>query len=218
MKRGILVFLRVIFILFVIVGVSIYMVRSYSLYESKKAIEQALIVGEMPVIGDGSSPFSIIEFYDYRCPHCAAMSRAVDTAIEGDTQTKIILRPVVLSDQDSFRIAAFVLSADKEKAGATVALHRQIMALGDIPTFDTVKAIAQSMGLNPEKIEQQAAMDEGLKTKIATNTKLVRDIGFYGVPALVIGDKGYVSRNGPPGVNELRLMILDAKTRLQIQK
>jgi len=38
------------------------------------------------------------------------------------------------------------------------------------------------------------------------------------VPALVIGDKGYVPFKTMPGINELRLMMIDAKTRLQIPK
>jgi protein-disulfide isomerase len=218
MKKTLKIFLRVIFVLLAMFAVAIFGWREVVLYQSRSAIESALVIGNMPVIGDKERPFTIVEFFDYRCPHCAPMSRLVDEALGDDTQAKIILRPVVFSGEDSFKVTSFVMAAEKQKAGAAVALHRAIMAMDSLPSFDGVRDIAKTQGIDVAKAESDSSAED-IKSAINQNIRLVRDIGFYSVPALVIGDKGYVPRNGVlPGVNELKLMILDAKTRLRVIK
>lgn len=217
MKKGIIIFLRVTFVLCVMCAAVFFGARAYFMHESRQAIQLALTLTDAPVMGDKNRPFTIVEFFDYRCPHCPEMAGLVNEAVDGDAQTKVLLRPAVLMDNDSYRIAALVLSADKQKEGMTIALHKQIMALPQIPTYDIVKAMAQSQGIDIEQGEKDA-LSPAVQDILSKNTKLVKDIGFYGVPALIIGDKGFVPRAVLPSVNELKLMMIDAKTRLNLIK
>jgi protein-disulfide isomerase len=216
MKRPLIVLLRVIFMVGILLAVVFFSGRAYFLHQSQKAIESAVVVADGPVIGDPSSPFSIVEFFDYRCSHCAPMSRLVDSAVTGDAQTKIILRPVVLGDEDSFKIASFVLAVEKQKQGAAAALHRQIMQLDSIPDYQAVVDVAKLQGIDISRAEDDAKLP-AVQSALKQNTDWVSDIGFYGVPALIIGDKGYIPHDGMPSVNGLKLMILDAKSRLKIK-
>jgi protein-disulfide isomerase len=213
MKKNLLIFLRVIFILLAMLLVTYFGLKFYYVSESKHGVEKALIVGESPIIGDTKNPLTIVEFFDYRCPHCLVFSKILMEAVGDDVNsgTKILLRPTVVVDQQSYQIAKFVMALDTQKQGETIALHKEIMNLADVPTYDTVKAMAQARGLNVEQAEKDS---ENFKDIIGTNTTLAQEIGFPSVPALIIGDKGYLPAH-MPGVNELRLMMIDAKTRLQ---
>jgi protein-disulfide isomerase len=217
MKKRFIIFVRVIFIVSVIVGAGLFSVRQFYLYQSRQAIQLALLDKDAMVAEHGAAPFPVVEFFDYRCPHCSTMSRLVDDAIEGDKDVKLILRPVQLGDPQSIKIAAFILAADRVRPGASVVLHRAVMQLSSLPDYDEVTSIALSQGLDVKKVEE-ISQAEDIKNQVIANTKLNREIGFYGVPALIIGDRGYMPRQSMPGINELRLMMLDAKTRLHVSK
>lgn len=213
MKKILYISLRVFFVLILIGTVAFFGFRSYFLHQSQVAISQALVVDNAPIIGDKSAPFSIVEFFDYQCPHCAEMSKLVGDVVAGDTQTKVILRPVVFSGQETYLISSLVLAAEQQQAGASVKLHNMIMGLGHIPDLAQVKSIAAEIGIDVARAEKDAqAVD--IRAALDKNTALVRRAGFYSVPALIIGDKGFLPRQGLPGINELKLMILDAKSRL----
>lgn len=215
MKKAILISLRVIFFVGLMLGAAIFAARSYYQHQSKLAIDEALVLDGAPVMGDPDRPFTIVEFFDYRCPHCAAMSHLVKDAVGTDSQTKIILRPVVLREEESRKIAGLVLAADQQKAGASIALHTAIMDLPDLPTYAAVLELAEKQGLNVIQAEQDA---QTYKTKLDANTALIQKIGFPRVPAVIIGDKGYAPLDTMPGINEFLLMVLDAKTRLHVIK
>lgn len=217
MKKSLFIFLRVIFVLFVLVGLAAGGLYFYYQHQSTRGIQESLNLMDAPVIGDRNRPMTIVEFFDYRCSHCSTMSHLVDEAIANDQDIKLVLRPVVLGDPESFKIATLVLTADMQRPGATEALHRQIMNLADIPSYEQVKAMASALGIDVAAAES-GKNAEISRAIISQNTQLVRDIGFYGVPALVIGDKGFMPQGVMPGVNELRLMILDAKSRVEKSK
>lgn len=213
MKKFLFVFLRVIFVLAVLCGCVAGGLYFYYQHQSSRAIQESLNLMDAPVIGERTRPLTIVEFFDYRCSHCSTLSRLVDEATVNDQDVKLVLRPVVLGDPESFKIATLVLAADMQKPGATEALHRQIMGLSDVPGYEQVKAMAAALGVDAAAAESGKNADI-IRAIISQNTQMVRDIGFYGVPALVIGDKGFMPQGVMPGVNELRLMILDAKSRL----
>lgn len=217
MKKGVLIFFRVIFVVLLMIVAAYFAAKTYFQYESQQAITKALQMDDAPVVGDPSNPFTIVEFFDYRCTHCYPFAKIVYDAIGDDINngtTKILLRPTIVGDEHSLQIAKLVLAADRQKKGETIALHQQIMQLSTIPTYDTVKAMATARGLDVAQAEKDG---EAFQSIIIKNTELARHIGFSGVPALVIGDKGYMQYTSTmPGVNELKLMMLDAKTRLNI--
>lgn len=214
MKKGLFIFLRVIFVIGAMLVTTYFGFKFYYQAQSDRAIQKSLIAENISFIGNKDAPFTIVEFFDYRCPHCSAMSKLVDEAVNNDPQIKILLRPVVLSDEESLKISALVLAADMQKQGSTLSLHKEIMALPSVPSYDTVKAMAELKNINVEQAEKDG---EVFKSQITKNTSLIKEIGFYAVPSLVIGDKGFVPQGQMPGINELRLMILDAKKRLNVQ-
>ena len=218
MKKAFFIFLRVIFVVLLMIAAALFAAKTYFQYESQQSIKVAIQPdANTPIIGNPDNPFTIVEFYDYRCNHCYPFAKIVSDAIGNDITsgtTKIILRPTVVGDQQSLLIAQLVLAADLQTKGETVAFHQQIMQLNEVPTYETIKAMATARGLNIEQAEKDGVQ---FQSAIIRNTELATDIGFSGVPALIIGDKGYMQHTSVmPGVNELKLMMIDAKTRLKI--
>lgn len=218
MKKGLIIFFRVTFIVLAMIIATYFGFKYYFLYQSQRAINVAVQShDDTPIIGDPNNPFPIVEFFDYRCDHCYPFMKLTQEAIGDDMNgtTKILLRPAIIADPQSAQIAQLVLAADLQKKGETLALHQQIMALTTPPTYDTVKAMAEARGLDVPKAEKDG---QSFKETLIKNTNLIRDIGFYGVPSLVIGDKGFMPQDTVPGINELKMMMIDAKTRLKIAK
>lgn len=215
MKRHLLIFFRVIFVLLLMVCGTIFGLRTYYLHQSAQGIEKSLDVSTGAIYGNEKAPFTIVEFFDYRCPHCSTLNKILIEAVGDDLNkdTRILLRPTVVVDDQSFKIAKFVLALDNQQKGKTVAVHKEIMALSEVPTYEAVKAMAGAHGLNVEQAEKDS---ENFKKMISDNTAMAEEVGFTSVPALIIGDKGYFPMVAMPGVNEMRLMIIDAKTRLKI--
>ena len=213
MRKGILVFLRVTFFIIFLATCTLYGMKAFYQYQSRQAIDKALVITDAPMVGDKDLPFTIVEFFDYRCPDCYELNKILMEAIDDSKDTKILLRPSVVVDNQSYEIAAFVLALDMQHQGATALLHKKIMNLASIPTYETVKAMAVAERLNVEQAERDSVVT---KPMVAHNTALVQKIGFYGTPALVIGDKGFIPQQRMPSINELKLMIIDAKIRLKI--
>lgn len=213
MKKAFLIFIRVIFVLVALMVALYYGAKTYFLHQSSLAIEKSVVADNSPVIGDANSPYPIVEFFDYSCPHCAAMSRMLTSVTEGDKETKIILRPVAFIDDDSMKIATLVLAADKQLHGSGEDLHLRLMVLDSPPSYDVALTIAKDLGLDIVALEKSAPQFEPL---IEANMILLRDVGFPGVPAVIFGDKGYFPQGPNTSTNEIRLMILDSKKRMGI--
>ena len=214
-KRPVLIALRITGVVLLMLGAAFFAARAYYQHETKAAIQLAIQMDGSPVIGDRDRPFPVVEFLDYRCAHCAPMARLIDDAIGHDPDIKILLRPVYIGDEDSLKIASLVLAVDKQKAGATESLHRAIMALPEVPTYDTALQLAAQQGLNIVQAEKDAVDQRAM---VAQNTRLLGKIGFSSVPAIIIGDRGYMPFDQIPGINEFLLMVVDAKTRLHVLK
>ena len=47
-----------------------------------------------PILGNAKGTVTIAEFFDYRCPHCQAMSAVLDNLLKKHANVRIVLKPV----------------------------------------------------------------------------------------------------------------------------
>lgn len=202
--------------IFVLLVGAYFGLKQYYQHQSREAIEHTLQSPSTMVDGLQQAQMPVVEFFDYQCPHCLVMSKTLHEAIAEDTTIRLILRPVNVLGEESLLISSFVLASEKQKFGNALKLHEALMQREAVSGYDAVKAMATVIGIDAERAEKDAK-DTAIQKEISDNTQTLQDIGFYAVPALVIGDKGYVPIHSLAGVNELRMMILDAKKRLNIE-
>lgn len=146
---------------------------------------------ESPIAGNPKGDVTMVEFFDYECPHCKELAPQVTDLMKNDTNLKVIFKPLPIFGSMSVFAAKAGLAAAKQ--GKFTAFHDALMAVQTDPlTQAIVLKTAEQAGLNIQQLQtdmKNPAFDQELKQ----NEKLARDLKLTGTPAFVMakvsGDK-----------------------------
>jgi protein-disulfide isomerase len=146
---------------------------------------------ESPAIGNPDGDVTLVEFFDYECPHCKEMTPQVVALVKNDKNLNIIFKPLPIFGNMSVYAAKAGLAAAKQ--GKFNAFHTALMGVQTDPlTQDIILKVAGQAGLDVNKLQtdmKNPAFDEELKQ----NNQLARDLKLTGTPAFVAarvkGDK-----------------------------
>ncbi|OIN85211.1 MAG: hypothetical protein AUJ12_10115 [Alphaproteobacteria bacterium CG1_02_46_17] len=207
------IFLRVLLVTLGILLLGFGGLAGFATYTSNSAISSAEAPVDGMVMGNPEGSLTIVEFVDYRCHYCPIMNATLTEALDQEPNVKVIIRPVGWVDENlSKPIASFVLAAAKQ--GKAVELHKRLMSLASLPDLDITRSIAQSIGVDVDRAEQDAKGDD-IAALLQDNQDYVLNAGFQGIPALVIGGWRYQpDEEGMRSVNGLRIKIADGQERL----
>lgn len=142
------------------------------------------------IMDSRSNAVTLVEYYDYECIHCRRMESMIQQLQADYPNLRIIHRVTPLLNNDSYRIASFVLAVQAQQGwSAWQVLHSRLMQLPQAPTLSDVEAIAEELDLNVTVIlkrMQQANIQERIKENIAlAETHVVS--GKLALPILVFG-------------------------------
>ncbi|HPQ50404.1 MAG: DsbA family protein [Alphaproteobacteria bacterium] len=208
--------IRVILVSLTIVVLGIAGLAGLATYMSNSAISKASVAVEGQIMGNPEGTLTVVEFVDYRCHYCPIMNKTLTEALEFEDDIKVIIRPVGWVDDMSKPIGLFVLATSKQ--GKSVELHKRLMDLAALPDLDVTKSIAQSIGVDVAKAEQDAKTDQ-IAQMLQDNQDYVMNAGFQGIPALIIGGWRYQPDDvGMKSVNNLRIKFSDSFKRLKNEK
>jgi protein-disulfide isomerase len=170
-----------------------------------------------PVGGNPKGGITLVEFFDYTCPHCKHSEPAVKSALEQEGANgalRVVYKEFPILGPGSLYAARAALAADKQ--GKYAALHRALM---DSDTIDeaSVQALAKQVGLDVPKLLND--MDSpAIAQAIEGNARLAADLEIQGTPAFIMGgqllpggvDVGMLS--ALIGIEKARAMAAPAKT------
>ncbi|MGD1878927.1 MAG: DsbA family protein [Kiloniellaceae bacterium] len=160
-----------------------------------------------PVIGNPEGDITLVEFFDYRCPYCKRMTETLAALIEEDPQVRVVMKEFPILSQESVQAARAALAAERQ--GKYNAFHFALMAGGGGFTEDEILAVADSVGLDTEKL-QSDMQDPEIEAALRRNHALAEKIGITGTPAFVIG-KTLVP--GAISLEELRSKLAEARAK-----
>lgn len=100
----------------------------------------------LPVVNHLNPQVTLIEYYDYECPHCRSMQSVLERLAKHYPDLKIVYRVTPLLNLNSRLIASFVLAVGNPQQRER--LHRKLMQAVQAPTFADAKQIAKQLGLN----------------------------------------------------------------------
>lgn len=198
-------------ILFLFLGY--FALKAYMVHNFKAALAQAVQPVAGMVWGNSQGNLTLVEFLDYRCPHCRVMNETLKQAAAGEPYVKIIIRPVAWVDpKESSNIAAFVAAAARQGKGAE--LHDKILSSTEAVSLNMAKKMASELAIDLPKAEADMKLPE-VANVAKTNEKMVFDMAGRSVPFLVIGDRVYQPKEDDEmrSVNKLRLLISEANER-----
>jgi protein-disulfide isomerase len=133
--------------------------------------------------GNPRGDVTLVEFYDYQCPHCKDMASQIDEIISHDPQLKVILKPLPFFGEASVYAAKAVMASEKQ--GKALALHQAIMKIPNTLNQDIILKIAGQVGINIQQL-QSDMKNPALDNEIKQNNQMAQQLKLTGTPAFII--------------------------------
>jgi protein-disulfide isomerase len=138
---------------------------------------------ESPVAGNPKSDVTMVEFFDYQCPHCKDMGPEISGLLTTEKNLRVVYKAFPIFGDNSEFAAKAALAAEKQ--GKFSALHDALLNdKSDRLTSDIVLKLAAQVGLNVKQL--QADMnDPAIAQEIKDNYALAKKLQLTGTPGFV---------------------------------
>jgi protein-disulfide isomerase len=147
-----------------------------------------------PVGGNSNGKVTLVEFFDYRCSHCMAMSPVLHTVINKNADIRIIYKEFPIRGKVSVFAAKAALAANNQ--GKYIEFHDALMNSDNLDE-EKILSLAKSIGIDVEKLQtdmNSVAVEEAIRE----NYELAHQIGIFGTPTFYIA---------PSNVNDYAYLI-----------
>jgi protein-disulfide isomerase len=139
-----------------------------------------------PVAGNPAGDVTIVEFFDYHCTYCKAVSGPLDELLAEDKGVRLVLKEYPILAEDSVVAARAALAASAQ--GRYWEFHQALMAYRGKFEMPALKSIAVSVGVDADRMEADMAA-ASMTEDIRGNCALGDALGVQGTPTFVIGDR-----------------------------
>ena len=158
-----------------------------------------------PVAGNPMGDVTVVEFFDYHCPYCKAVSGPLDQLLKEDKGVRLVLKEFPILGPDSVLASHAALASVSQ--GKYWAFHQALMQHRGKFDMDVIKTIATKVGIDPAKLAADMGKQQ-IEPLIAANHKLAKALDVGATPTFVIGDKVI---EGAVPLDELKKAIQDAR-------
>ena len=141
---------------------------------------------DAPVAGNPEGDVTVVEFFDYKCPYCKRVAKALLDTVEEDGGIRLVFKEFPILGPVSVYAARAALAARNQDK--YLDFHTAMMQARVELTESVVMRLATAVGLDPEKLERDMAAPE-LDAILARNHGLAQDLFIDGTPTFVIGDR-----------------------------
>lgn len=138
-----------------------------------------------PVSGDPKGDVTVVEFFDYRCPHCKRALGPVMALLAGDERVRIVWKEFPIVGPVSRFAARAAMAAHRQ--GRYHELHVALMRWPEELTEAGIVEIAAAVGLDVERLRRDME-DPAIAAYLDETARLAQALGIGGTPAFVIGD------------------------------
>ncbi len=169
--------------------------------ENRKAIETPF-AGAWEGAADGD--VVVVEFFDYACGYCRAVTPTIAKLIAEDKKLKVVYREMPVLGQPSYDAAKASLAAAQQ--GKYMTFHKAVFAAGR-PSPSVIAAAQRQAGIDPAAArdsDKLAAID----AELTKSSELQRILSLSGTPSWVIGKKVVV---GSMDYDQLKAAIAAAR-------
>lgn len=157
------------------------------------------------VLGNPHGKVTMVEFFDYNCPHCKDAVTDMLSLLKTDHDLRFVLKEFPILTQGSVEAAHVAVAVRmQDPTGAKyLAFHKQLFTSRGLVDQARALAAARDAGCDMARIKKDMTSDE-VKTTLAEDMKLADSLGVSGTPSYVIGNQLLV---GQVGVGELQERI-----------
>jgi protein-disulfide isomerase len=141
---------------------------------------------DAPVLGNPKGDVTLVEFFDYRCPYCKAVSAGLIDTIKSDGSVRLVMKEFPILGAESEYAAKAALAANRQ--GKYGEFHEAMMTFKGKVTIEDVKRIAGEVGVDRAKMESDMKAPE-IASMLQRNYDLAQALGITGTPSFVISDE-----------------------------
>lgn len=137
-----------------------------------------------PVAGNPNGKITVVEFFDYQCPHCVDMAPVVEDIIKSNPNVRIVFKDFPIRGPLSELAARAALAANKQ--GKYYQFNHALLIANQPISEALIFQIAKNNGLNVDQLKKDMN-DNTIKDQLKANIKLAQDLQLFGTPAIFIG-------------------------------
>jgi len=139
-------------------------------------------------LGNKKAPIVLLEFFDYNCGYCKRAFPEEQKLLAARKNVKIIMKDYPILSDDSMQ-AHLVAQAVKISAPEKYPLfHEKMMTMKARATQKTALAMAQSLGLDTSRLQEQVAKPATQQAMLA-GARIAYQLGINYSPAFILGDR-----------------------------
>jgi protein-disulfide isomerase len=150
-----------------------------------------------PSVGPKDAKVTVVEFADYRCPHCKEAAPDVLALIKAHPDVRFVFKELPIFGPQSQAAAAAAIAAYRQ--GKYLDVYRDLMADHSVDA-DSINQILAKNGLDPKHTLDVAA-DPKVAAQIADVSHLASTLGVQGTPGFLVNDQ-YVSGADIPALTK----------------
>lgn len=138
-----------------------------------------------PVAANPKGNVTLVEFFDYQCPHCKDMWPFIEDILKKDKNIRVIYKVLPIFGEDSKYDVLAALAAYAQSPEKFAVFHNAMMRLQAPLTPDVVLKLATQSGLNIKQL--QADMKKAdYEKEINQNYDLAKKLNLTGTPAFIM--------------------------------
>jgi len=157
------------------------------------------------VFGNPNGDVTVVEFFDYHCPYCKAMTDSVLDIVHTDGKVRLVMKELPILGPDSVFAARAAIASRYQHLYPE--FHTALMHLKGPLNEGSVMQTAASVGLDIDRLKKDMrGADVG--AVIDANLGLARALSVDGTPGWVLGEK---LTSGAMSPQAFKQMIDDAR-------
>jgi len=159
-----------------------------------------------PVGGNPNGDVTVVEFFDYRCPYCKAVSPSLSQLLKDDGNIRFVYKEWPILGPVSVIGARVALATRKQ--GMYGEFHERLMGVAGQLSEAMIFDIAAELGLDIDRLREDMDSPD-IEDMLRRNAKLADNLKITGTPAFVIGD---VLVPGALELSDLKALVEQARS------
>lgn len=155
--------------------------------------------GNDPVAGNANGKVTVVDFFDYQCPHCTHMTPILEAVIAANPNLRVVFKEFPIRGALSEFASKAALAANAQ--GKYFEFHKALMkqATDKTLTEDAILQVAKSVGLDMTKLKADMNSD-AIKNQIKDTYKLAQSLQLMGTPAFFIAKSDITTSAKPTAI------------------